>query len=91
MSAVHRLKAGEATLAELDAELPTVGAYRPRLRALATHLYGRKCAPHPPGSTFLTTAVLEAGRVSLDNGSRPVRIVYDSDAMDAHPSRVELA
>lgn len=32
-------------------------------------------------TTFRTTAVLEAGRVSLDNGGLPVQIVYE-DAMD---------
>lgn len=38
------------------------------------------------GNTLQTTAILEAGRRSLDNGGRPVRIKYaevDADAADA--------
>ena len=29
------------------------------------------------GTTFLTTAILEAGRLSLDNNSRPYDILYE--------------
>mmetsp|Transcript_22542 Transcript_22542/g.72556 ORF Transcript_22542/g.72556 Transcript_22542/m.72556 type:complete len:425 (+) Transcript_22542:3-1277(+) len=31
-------------------------------------------------NTFMTTAILEAGRLSLDNDGRPVKIVYAKDA-----------
>ena len=48
-------------------------------------------ATHPTGpATMLTTAVLEAGRVSLDNSGRPVRIKYDSAAAEAEPTSIEL-
>ncbi len=40
-------------------------------------------------TTMLTTAVLEAGRVSLDNDSMPVAIVYDSQSW-GEPLRCEL-
>ncbi len=35
-------------------------------------------------TTMLTTAILEAGRVSLDTDSMPIRIVYDAQADDSH-------
>ena len=38
-------------------------------------------------TTFLTTAILEAGRVSLDNQGKPVDIVYDGDV----PTSLKLA
>jgi D-galacturonate reductase len=41
------------------------------------------------GTTFCTTAILEAGRLSLDNNSRPVQITYDS-AAGAVPTGVVL-
>ncbi len=42
------------------------------------------------GTTGQTTAILEAGRMSLDNGSKPVTIVYDSDVA-LHPVALRLA
>ena len=31
------------------------------------------------GTTMQTTAILEAGRISLDNGNRTVKILYEND------------
>jgi len=50
------LNAGKATLAELDADLPTMA------------------------TTAGATAILEAGRRSLDAGGAPIELVYADEA-----------
>ena len=42
------------------------------------------------GTTFMTTAILEAGRVSLDSGCRPIEILYEG-ADQEHPSGLRPA
>jgi hypothetical protein len=41
------------------------------------------------GTTILTTAILEAGRISLDNGSRGVHIRYDGSE-SCEPTALQL-
>jgi D-galacturonate reductase len=38
------------------------------------------------GTTYRTTAILEAGRRSLDEGGRPIAIVYGDDAQPCTPT-----
>lgn len=46
---------------------------------------------HPTGAaTMLTTAILEAGRVSLDSVGRPVKICYEGDESETVPTSIEL-
>jgi D-galacturonate reductase len=42
-------------------------------------------------TTFRTTAILEAGRISADAGGSPVRICYDDPAHPTRPTRLVLA
>lgn len=77
--AVKAIREGRATVAQFDSELATIGASA----VLTSPEYGKidSCvhALSPTGTTYQTTAILEAGRRSLDAGGVPFQLVY-SDA-----------
>lgn len=92
ISAVRDIQAGRRTPEDFDGELATVGAI---VHAEGPSGEGRGTAvtrggtPTTAASTFMTTAILEAGRMSLDSGGRAVRIVYE-DEQALRPTGVEL-